>query len=55
MDFGNDWVQVFSFMGQFLFQFGRSGRGDGEFNWLIGVVMDVDDCIIVSDLYNYWI
>ena len=45
-------LQVFDSDGDFLFTFGTSGEGNGQFNAPTGVAVDSNDNIIVADWGN---
>ncbi|XP_028406314.1 E3 ubiquitin-protein ligase TRIM71-like [Dendronephthya gigantea] len=51
-DFNNNRVQVFSYYGEFLFQFGSRGCDAGQFNGPTGVTILHDSTIVVSDCLN---
>ena len=51
-DWRNDRVQKFSADGKFIFQLGRTGSGEGEFNRPSGVAVDADGDIYVADTGN---
>ena len=51
-DFGNDCVKKFSCHGEFLAQFGESGRGDGQFTRPASVAVDKDGYIYIADWGN---
>ena len=46
--------QVFNSEGQFLQQFGKRGKGDGE-NFAAGICIDSDDIVYVADGNNHHI
>ncbi|XP_077979508.1 E3 ubiquitin-protein ligase TRIM71-like [Glandiceps talaboti] len=45
----NHRVQVFTPSGQFLYSFGHKGTKDGELNWPIGIAVDKNRYVFVSD------
>ena len=51
-DRNNHRVQVFTAEGKCLKMFGRRGAGRGELRWPIGVAIDSNDMIYVSELGN---
>ena len=54
--FVSDWnencIKVFSDQGDFLYQFGREGTGDGEFDCPAGLAVDKSDRLVVCDNNN---
>ncbi|GBE06701.1 serine/threonine-protein kinase PknD [bacterium BMS3Abin10] len=46
-------VQVFNRQGQYLFQFGKRGPEDGEFNFPINIFIDNEGKVYVSDSMNF--
>ena len=54
--FVSDWnencIKVFSEQGDFLYQFGREGTGDGEFDCPAGLAVDKSDRLVVCDFDN---
>ena len=54
--FVSDWnencIKVFSDQGDFLYQFGREGTGDGEFDCPAGLAVDKSDRLVVCDSDN---
>jgi DNA-binding beta-propeller fold protein YncE len=52
-DWRNDRIQKFSHDGRFVFAFGSSGEGDGQFNRPSGVAVDLDGDIYVADWGNH--
>ena len=45
-------MQVFDSQGDFLFAFGTSGEGNGQFNAPTGIAIDHHDNILVADWGN---
>jgi len=52
-DSGKACVQVFSESGQLRTTFGKSGKGDGEFNSPKGIAIDGDDNVYLADCNNH--
>ena len=52
VDWRNDRVQKFNSEGEFIFAFGKSGSGDGEFNRPTDVAVDEHGDIYVADCGN---
>ena len=48
-----DCIKVFSAQGDFLYQFGRKGKGDGEFNGPLCLVVDKSGRLVVCDCNNH--
>jgi len=48
----NNRIQVFDSAGSFLFEFGSSGSGDGQFKVPFGIAVDSRKNIYVADLGN---
>ena len=46
-------IKVFSDQGDFLYQFGRKGTGDGEFGWPWGLAVDNSGRLVVCDGRNH--
>ena len=44
--------QIFNKQGEFLYNFGTQGRGNGEFWMPTGIYIDKQDRIYVADSYN---
>lgn len=51
-DFHNHSIKVFDSEGNFIYSFGSSGQGNGQFNAPTGVAVDAQDNIIVADWGN---
>ena len=51
-DSGNDRIAVFNLQGEYLFDFGKEGRGDGEFTRPVGICSDGKGSIIVVQVEN---
>ncbi|MDH5400339.1 MAG: 6-bladed beta-propeller, partial [Cyclobacteriaceae bacterium] len=45
-------VQIFDPAGNFLYNFGEQGRGDGQFWMPSGIYIDEKDFIYIADSYN---
>ena len=54
-DFDGNCIKVFSDLGNFLYQFGRKGTGDGEFCHPLGLAVDKSDRLVVCDHDNHHI
>ena len=52
-DFDGDCIKVFSDQGDFLYQFGRKGTGDGEFNRPHCLAVDKSGQLVVCDCNNH--
>ena len=52
-DFDGHCIKVFSDLGNFLYQFGRKGTGDGEFGRPMGLAVDKSGRLVVCDCYNH--
>ena len=52
-DWSGDCIKVFSEQGDFLFQFGGKGDGNGEFNGVNGLALDKSGRLVVCDSYNH--
>ena len=52
-DFNGHCIKVFSDQGDFLYQFGRRGRGNGDFNLPAGLAVDKSGRLVVCDSYNH--
>ena len=52
-DFYGNCIKVFSDLGNFLYQFGREGTGDGEFGRAFGLAVDKSGRLVVCDLDNH--
>ena len=48
-DSSNNRIQVFTSMGKILRMFGSRGEGDGGLNYPIGIALDAQDKVYVSD------
>ena len=51
-DCNGNCIKVFSEEGDFLYQFGREGTGDGEFDFPAGLAVDKSDRLVVCDNDN---
>ena len=52
-DLDGNCIKVFSDQGDFLYQFGREGTGDGEFREPVGLAVDKSGRLIVCDRENH--
>ena len=52
-DFDERCIKVFSDLGNFLYQFGRKGTGDGEFGRPVGLAVDKSGRLVVCDGDNH--
>ena len=52
-DWIGDCIKVFSEQGYFLYQFGETGEGNGEFHGVNGLAIDKSGRLVVCDSYNY--
>ena len=48
----NNCIKVFDDKGEFLYKFGKSGTGDGEFSRPTGLCVDSNNTLIVCNRYN---
>jgi DNA-binding beta-propeller fold protein YncE len=53
LDGVNNQVKVFSSKGSSLFSFGGAGKGNGKFNFPLGIGMDEEDRVYVADSGNH--
>lgn len=53
LDGVNNKIKVFDRQGSYLFSFGRTGAGKGEFNFPLGIGIDDNDRIYVADSGNH--
>ena len=53
--FNGNCIKVFSEQGDFLYQFGRKGTGDGEFDSPVGLAVDKSGRLVVCDINNHCI
>jgi len=51
-DRGNDCIKVFDQSGTLLYNFGKGGNQDGQFNWLCGMLLDSSNNLLVCDCDN---
>ena len=49
-DFGNHRIQIFTSEGQFLRKFGRYGKGNGELSYPMGISIDCDNVVYVTEI-----
>ena len=52
-DSANNRIQVFTSTGKFLRMFGSRGEGHGELKYPIGIALDVQDKVYVSESNNH--
>lgn len=53
VDTGNKRVQVFDTTGDFLYEFGGSGRNPGQFNEPVGIAINAKGEVFIADSWNY--